>query len=378
MSPQKGAERAKKVYRLESRLRLVCFFVAGQLPALLSSCSRPFNRHSYAIVLALYLFVCSVNAHATTPLADYRQRVVRAAELAQTIAQHSHPTDEQLAQLHTLKQLLPAREEVEAPGQFVRVDNTWVHEALNTLRTDPEQQAAQLAELADRLAALQQRLADPNTGGNPTDATPHDRLTRILAQPEYQQAQRQESALKQWLNLLLRKLQALFRKLFSASPQAQPSQFTLNLTRLLIGGVLVLALLYALYKFFRWFGTRNRRQEAETGPREILGEVISESATTEDLLAAARALAAQGDYRSAIRRAYIALLFELEQRGKLRLHRAKTNRDYLDALRDEASLYPSFVALTRMFERIWYGHAHATEFDFEGFLTGYREAMGRL
>ncbi len=331
---------------------------------------------SNALLLLAWLCALSLLAHATTPLSDYRKRVARAAELAQAVTNNPPATDQQLAQLQTLKQWLPAQEEIEAPGQFVRVDNAWVHEALTTLRTNPETQAAQLAELADRLAALQQRLTDPNAGGKLAAQSSHDRLTRILAQLEYQQAQQQESALKQWLAMLLRKVQAWFRKLFSAGPQAQPSQFTLNLTRLLIGGALVLVLLYALYKFFRWFGTRKRRKETEHGPREILGEVISETATTEDLLAAARALAAQGDYRGAIRRAYIALLFELEQRGKLRLHRAKTNRDYLDALRHEASLYPSFVALTRMFERIWYGHAHATEFDFEGFLTGYREAVG--
>lgn len=327
--------------------------------------------------LLIWLGVFSMLARAATPLAEYRQRVARAAELAQTSANHSPATDEQLAQLQTLRQLLPAQEEIEAPGQFVRVNNAWVHETLNTLRTKPEAQAVQLAELADRLAALQQRLTDPNTGGNLSAQAPHERLTRILAQPEYQLAQQQESAIKQWITRILRKVQAWFHKLFGASPKAQPSQFTLNLTRLVIGGVLVLALFYALYKFFRWFGTRKRHSETETGPREILGEVISEAATTEDLLETARALAAQGDYRGAIRRAYIALLFELEQRGKLRLHRAKTNRDYLEALRDEALLYPSFFALTRMFERIWYGHGNATEFDFEGFLTGYREALER-
>ncbi|MBI1764451.1 MAG: DUF4129 domain-containing protein [Acidobacteria bacterium] len=323
------------------------------------------------------LCALSLLTHANTPLTDYRQRVARAAELAQTIAKQAPATDAQLAQLQTLKQWLPAQEEIEASGQSVRVDNAWVHAALNTLRTEPAAQAAQLAELADRLAALQQRLADPDSGGNLAAQAPHDRLTRILSQPEYrQEQQQQESTIKQWITKILRKVQAWFRKLFSASPKAQPSQFTLNLTRLLIGGLFLLALLYALYKFFRWFGTRKRRQATESSPREILGEVIGETATTEDLLDAARALAAQGDYRGAIRRAYIALLFELEQRGKLRLHRAHTNRDYLDALRYEALLYPTFVALTRMFERIWYGHANATEFDFEGFLTGYREAVG--
>lgn len=339
---------------------------------------RPLNSKLRLLVTALaWLCLIAPSASATAPLAEYRTRVARAAELARTIAEQPAPTNEQLAQLQTLKQLLPAQEEIETPGQFVRVDNAWVHEALGTLRTDPDAQAAQLDELATRLATLQQRLADPNASQRLEEAA-RERLNRILAQAEYQQEQRQESSIKQWITNLLRQVQNWFRKLFSTRSQAQPSQFTLTLTRLLIGGLLLLTLGYALYKFFRWLGTRNRRQETEPGPREILGEIISETATTEDLLAAARRLSEQGDYRGAIRRAYIALLFELEQRGKLRLHRAKTNRDYLEALRDEALLYPSFVALTRMFERIWYGHANATEFDFEGFLTGYQEALGRL
>ena len=328
------------------------------------------------LLSALLVWLCTLSSfvRATTPLADYRNRVARAAEITQASTKDASLSNEQLAQLQMLKQLLPAQEEVEAPGQFVRVDNTWLHEALNALSVKPEERATRLTELAERLAVLQQRLTDPNAAQR-VDESSRERLTRILAQPEYQQEQQQESSIKQWVMTLLRQVRDWFRKLFGARPQAQPSQFTLNLTRLLIGGALVLVLFYALYKFFRWYGTRKRHKEVEPGPREILGEVISETATTEDLLTTARALAAQGDYRGAVRRAYIALLFELEQRGKLRLHRAKTNRDYLEALRNEAMIYPSFVALTRMFERIWYGHANATEFDFEGFLTGYEEAM---
>jgi hypothetical protein len=109
--------------------------------------------------------------------------------------------------------------------------------------------------------------------------------------------------------------------------------------------------------------------------REILGVEITEETTTEDLLAAARALAQLGDYRGAVRRAYLALLYELEQRGKLRLHRSKTNRDYLDALRNEAALYPAFALLTRNFEQIWYGQALATDSDFDSFLNGYQQAL---
>ncbi|MFN0110235.1 MAG: DUF4129 domain-containing protein, partial [Blastocatellia bacterium] len=82
-----------------------------------------------------------------------------------------------------------------------------------------------------------------------------------------------------------------------------------------------------------------------------------------------------GDFRSAIRRAYIALLCELEQRGKVRLHRSKTNRDYLDELKPQPSLYPTFSVMTGAFEHVWYGHEPATENEFNDFLTLYKETV---
>jgi hypothetical protein len=322
--------------------------------------------------LLLWLFLFSFEAQALTSFADYQARVEQAAKLADSLS--DRPTNEQLNRLQKLKQLLPAQEEVEWQGQVIHVDNTWLHEALNAGSTQMLANPQAIAVLQARLDALQQRLAA--TTGQTLDEAQRARLARILAQAEYQQDQKQESGIKQWLGKIWRKLWAWLMRLFGGrtSAQARPGQFTLNLVRL----VILIALLFLfLFAFFKLFGRLRRRARpaAEPGTREILGEQIEEETTTEDLLAQARALAKQGDYRAAIRRAYIALLYELEQRGKLRLHRSKTNRDYLEDLRGEQTLYPSFVALTRIFERIWYGHTSATEFDFEGFLTGYREAV---
>src|SRR5207253_1926102 len=121
----------------------------------------------------------------------------------------------------------------------------------------------------------------------------------------------------------------LQRLLGSRGPQAQPSQYTLNLVRLVLTSVLLVLFPWVLFKLFQRFRARSQTVTEPT-TREILGEQINEETTTEDLLASARVLAQQGDYRGAVRRAYIALLFELEQHGKLRLHRSKTNRDYLE------------------------------------------------
>lgn len=107
--------------------------------------------------------------------------------------------------------------------------------------------------------------------------------------------------------------------------------------------------------------------------REILGEQFDADVTSDDLLKTAAEMARKGEYRMAIRRAYLALLYELEQRGKVRLHRAKTNRDYLGELQNEPYIYPPVASLTNNYERVWYGHGAATLEDYAGFIEQYRE-----
>jgi Domain of unknown function (DUF4129) len=69
----------------------------------------------------------------------------------------------------------------------------------------------------------------------------------------------------------------------------------------------------------------------------------------------------------------LALLYELEQRGKVHLHRAKTNRDYLGELQNEPQIYPPVASLTNNYERVWYGDGAATLEDYAGFIEKYRE-----
>lgn len=329
--------------------------------------------------LALVCLLTALTVAAATPFTDYQARVTRAATLAQALTAIQPLTAEQITQLQTLKELLPAQEEIEAADQLIHVDNRWLHEALDKLTQS--KRTGDATALAARLTALQQRLA--TTPDATPDATQSQaraqRLDEILARPEYQVAQKQKSKLKEWLEKLQAALRDLFIRLFGNAPRnpMQPSQYTLNFARIAILTFLALALGYALFKLVPRWRRQRREKPAAPGTREILGETFDEAMTTEDLLASARALARQGDFRAAIRRAYIALLHELEQQGKLQLHQAKTNRDYLEALRKEPTTYSSFFALTRIFERIWYGHDDATEFDFEGFLTGYRAALNQ-
>jgi len=109
----------------------------------------------------------------------------------------------------------------------------------------------------------------------------------------------------------------------------------------------------------------------------VLGEKLAPDQSAVDILAEAEALARQGDMRTAIRKAYIALLVELGERKVLSLARHKTNRDYLRAVRKREPLYSSMKDLTDSFERHWYGFVTATENDWAAFRAMYQRTLVR-
>ena len=69
----------------------------------------------------------------------------------------------------------------------------------------------------------------------------------------------------------------------------------------------------------------------------------------------ARELAAAGRCREAVRAWYHAVLVALYQQGALHHRKGRTNWEYVAAVPPEAAWRPAFAALTRRFEREWYG-----------------------
>ena len=86
-------------------------------------------------------------------------------------------------------------------------------------------------------------------------------------------------------------------------------------------------------------------------------------------------LALRGDFRAAIRKLYVSLLFELERQGMIRLQAATTNREYLAKIRQQVGLYPVMTFLTDRFDYFWYGKFTSSQTDFDEFLSRYREAL---
>jgi hypothetical protein len=253
-----------------------------------------------------------------------------------------------------------------------------IDDVVKNVNGDVEQRRSLIIELADRLFILHERV-NANQSSTKLDAgARRPQLDQILARREYRVEEEQESSLRKLLKRLwdafLRFL-SMFRPAQRQAPVIKGGD-SLTWFRIFILLVVFVAAAAGIWRLIKRIKHR-QKSEKEKELREILGEEIPEDITVADLLSKANELARRGDYRTAIRRAYIASLFELEQRGKLRLHSSKTNRDYLDALRLEREIFPGFSTMTGVFERIWYGQIGASEDEFKGFIFQYDETLKR-
>ena len=334
----------------------------------------------------LLVVIASASVFGATPLRDYADRLSSAASIAVELFDDSRdkPTDTEISDaLESIRHSFKAKEEVDFEGSVVSVDNAWMIESLDGLvrryRTGEgthESRYDELVELAGRVILLsnqvERALKDPASGSPDKRAT----LERILSRAEYQPEQIQESRLQKMISRLWAELWRALLRLDEATPQTPTRTGTASLdaVRVLIAVGLLAALVIGSIVLVRRSARRWRLREKgkdKQKVREVLGEMIDEDATTEDLLARAAELARSGDYRSAIRRAFVALLFELESRGKVRLDGAKTNRDYLNEVRSDRTLVAPMTGLTSIFERVWYGEQPASSSDYSDFMRGW-------
>ncbi len=316
-------------------------------------------------------------AWAASSVKEYVERLNQAEQLTDQLIDSEPAAAELIAAMNSVKQLVPAQEDIQLDDQIIRTNNSWLHDAVGLViknaTGDEEQIRSMLIEIADRLFILQESV---NTSLNSTTTAQDQRalLEKILSRHEYLPEEQKETVLKKWAKRIWKKIEDLLLKLLSGRSGQVGSTGTsaANFVRIAVILVLLAAASIGLVKLMRRI---QRRKKKDGDTREVLGEELPDDATAADLLDNANQLARAGDFRSAIRRAYIALLCDLEQRGNVRLHRSKTNRDYLDEVRPQQLLYPTFSVMTSAFEHVWYGQEPATESEFNDFLTLYQDTV---
>ncbi|HEX8355237.1 MAG TPA: DUF4129 domain-containing protein, partial [Pyrinomonadaceae bacterium] len=280
--------------------------------------------------------------------------------------------------------LLPPRERVEwGGGSFIEADNSWLHAELTEPERpgDYERRAVALRASAGRLRSLDARLAELEGGvAEPTDRdAERGRLNAILRGREFdREAGRQEGgALRRLVERFVEWVLSLLPRGARVTPGASPRASLL--TQFVVFGLCLAVLAYVARLL--WLRRRQgvRSLKLKRGARVVLGERLEADQTASDLLDDAERLARAGDLRGAIRKAYVALLCELGDRGVVRLAQHKTNRDYLNAVRraERPGLYTEILPLTFDFEVHWYGLRPASDADWDSFRTRCRKVLSK-
>lgn len=282
------------------------------------------------------------------------------------------------ATFERVRALLPSSEKVERAGGTVEVDNSWLYAALEEYAraSSNDKRARALRTAAARLRALDAQLAEQSAAAASSDKdAERGHLNAILRDPQFTQNAQRGNALQRFLNDLL---EWIGRHL-PGGPVIRPGA---NPRVSQLAQVLIIALCVAALAFVGWrFWSRRARGakplRLKRGPRVVLGERLEADQTASDLLAEAERLARSGDLRGAMRKAYVALLCELGDRGLIGLAQHKTNRDYLEAVRraGRPRLYEEVRPLTSDFELHWYGLRDASEADWGDFSARCRRAI---
>jgi hypothetical protein len=327
---------------------------------------------------ALFLFMAGSAAAAT--LEKYKEDIQHLKrDFASLIAEETDE-EERREIFAEVPELFPPGRTIEVDGTTVEIENEWLTAAVERYenQADVQERRLLLTAVYERLDAIELKIEELEAAvARKTSKDEQKRkLAEILKREEFQKPAVEEESLIQRFLTWLEKL--FVRNAPKSAPPPAPSNFG-GVARIMqiVLFVLVLGLLaFLIYKFAPFLiGKYRRRKKRERGERIILGEKIAAGETPDNLFGEAEKLADEGRLRDAIRKGYIAFLFELSERRLIGLAKHKTNRDYLRSVRKERELHKKMDGLTANYERHWYGFEEAAAEDWEEFRTNYREAL---
>ncbi len=203
-----------------------------------------------------------------------------------------------------------------------------------------------------------ERQAESTLAANPASANPvyiaqRKSLDTILAQREYQGVTKVsvKDRVLEWLGNLLDKIVMKLAGMGARAPWAARL-----LEGLLLGGICIALV---------WFFIRlERSARVRLIPDVEPGPGAPSSREWQVWMKDAQAAAASGSWREAIHSVYWASIARMESARSWPADRARTPREYLGLLSGNDPRKPTLTALTRSFERTWYGGRDAAVADF--------------
>jgi hypothetical protein len=197
--------------------------------------------------------------------------------------------------------------------------------------------------------------ADPFTSarpGLPERGAVDREIKRVLSRKEFRK--RGPSLIEQFREWLLK----LLEKLGFRMPNLQMSRGGGEAVQFVVLVLAVCGFLFLIYYAVR-YGAR-RLQEEQIGPDR--GSSPGGTETPESYLRQAEVLAANGDYRTALEKAYLGTLLFLGNGKAMEFHPHRTNWENLRTLNRTFPAEPARTLrrLSRVFDRKWYGLEEAS------------------
>jgi hypothetical protein len=327
-------------------------------------------------LIHLLLVAAALDVSAET-LLRYENRVARAAE---QVARIKSDAEYEASGIEDIRQLVPAQEMVEHEGRRLSVNNTWLHMALDGYEAedDPQAKKAKLAEIGDRLTALDASLIRAAETSLQIDSNPNsrERLREILNRPEYHE--KKESRLAAFIKEIRTKVINFLAEIWRAFGRMLQKVFGSGAEGSIVSMILMIVVLGVLVYFIVLLVMQIRPRRKKARKRTVLGEEIEATATPGDLFEAAMAAARAGDFRGAVRKLYISLLYELSERNLIELEANATNHEYLTRLSQYGALVPPLSEMTDRFDVSWYGLLPTTPEEFAAYVARYKEARERV
>jgi hypothetical protein len=252
-----------------------------------------------------------------------------------------------------LRKSLPTSWRVEIDGQLFVVSADWLQADLDSLGKHPKNAAATSKRIQSRLQALRAEVSPlVRQPQSPPPLAARAKLEEILSRREFRNAQ--EPA---WLAQFRRRLSTWLLEALEAlfGGVRVPPRATKTLGWVLAIGLPLVFLIWLIRQFLH---LHLRRAAAPFSPP------LSQE-RWRDWAGRATAAAAQGHYREAVRLAYWAGVYRLEESGVWQVDRARTPREYLRLVPAGHPNQAPLSTLTARFERIWYGGQAATAEDFD-------------
>jgi hypothetical protein len=256
---------------------------------------------------------------------------------------------------------LPTAWTVRAGDQRFTVPAAPIADALTAAPSPGSSWSAVRARAAATIDAIREEAAPLARAGTPPPAHLRGALADVLAAPEFRGRQRYVG-LMALVDRFRRWVRSWLPGLGTGTAAVVP------LLRYATWAIAVCA--FVLLAWLTWRLLRGVSRETAVRQRPARG---SDPADARAWAAQARAAAAAGDAREAVRCAYHAVLHRLDEDGAWTIAEARTPREYLRLLPAADRRQPAVSFVARLFEGTWYGGAEPALDDARAALRHLKE-----